>query len=257
MKETLKISIIGTGNVATHIASALKENNIEVSHLFGRNKEKLSLLSEKIGATPLYSLDDIPNQLCLVCVSDDAIVEVINAIPSHIPIAYTSGSVKISSMKERKDLGVFYPLQTFTKDKEVNFFEVPLFIESNNDYFTQTLFDLAWTISRSVQYADSEERSKLHLAAVFVNNFTNHIITLSQNYCKEEKVDFDHLRPLLEETISKLKKRDGFDNQTGPAKRNDLKTIDFQKEQLSGNSKEVYEIITKSILKTYFPDDEL
>ncbi len=247
----MEISIIGTGNVATHIAIALKENNIQVSHIFGRDENRLNSICQKVEAKAISSFSDLPKQLCIICISDDAIADVIPKIDADIPIAYTSGSVPISSLLERKNIGVFYPLQTFTKNKEVNFFEVPIFIESNNEYFTQNLFDLAWKISRTVNYATSEERAQLHLAAVFVNNFTNHIICLAQEYCEVEKIDFNHLRPLLDETISKIKHQSAFENQTGPAKRNDVRTIEIQERKLSGHAKEVYKVLTRSILNTY------
>ena len=247
----MNVTLLGTGNVATHLAIALKENDVHVSHIFGRNKDKLNAICKKVDAKAITSFSDIPQQLCIICISDDAIAEVIQQIDVDIPIAYTSGSVDISSLIQRKNMGVFYPLQTFTKNRKVNFFEVPIFIESNNEYFTQTLFDLAWKISRTVNYATSEERAQLHLAAVFVNNFTNHILCLAQDYCEVEKVDFNHLRPLLKETISKIEQQSAYQNQTGPAKRNDTKTIEIQEQQLNGHTKEVYEAITKSILNTY------
>ncbi len=251
MKIIEQITIIGTGKVATHLASSFLANKVHVSHIFGRNPILTEKICKKINAKAIYSFADLPKQLTIICVSDDAILEVVKKIEENIPIAYTSGSVQISSLPSRKDIGVFYPLQTFTKEREVNFFEVPIFIESNNEYFTQTLFDLAWKISRKVKYANSEERSKLHLAAVFVNNFTNHIIYLAQEYCKENNVDFQDLEPLLLETIEKLKSSPAIDNQTGPAKRGDLKTIDFQKKQLEGKTLEIYTILTESIINTY------
>ena len=253
----MKISIIGSGKVATHLATSFIENDIQVSHIYGRNVDRLNALCKSIDAKAVTSIQDLPNQLCILCISDDAISEVIQKINPTIPVAYTSGSVKISSIKERDNIGVFYPLQTFTKDRKVNFFEIPIFIESNNEYFTQTLFDLAWNISRTVNYATSEERAKLHLAAVFVNNFTNHILCLAQEICAKEGVDFNHLRPLLKETISKIDHQPALNNQTGPAKRRDKQTIDFQENQLSGNVLEVYETLTKSILNTYKRENEL
>lgn len=251
MGVTEHITIIGTGNVASQLSKSFRKNGITISHVFGRDVYKANVLAEDIDAKICTSLVDLPNQLTILCVSDDAIKEVVENIDPKIPIAYTSGSVQISSLPQKENLGVFYPLQTITKDREINFFEVPIFIESNNDYFTQTLFDLAWKISRTVKYATSEERSKLHLAAVFVNNFTNHILHLAQELCIKEDVDFDHLRPLLKETIAKIDIHSAFDNQTGPAKRSDQVVIQSQMDKLNGTTKAVYEVITKSILKTY------
>ena len=251
------LSIVGSGNVAFQLSKAFSKEGMNVSHIYSRNKVTANQIANQIDCIVVDDISDLPNQLCIVCVSDDSVVEVVNSISEEIPVAYTSGSITISSIAERDQLGVFYPLQTFTKERPVNFFEVPIFIESNKDYFTSTLFDLAWTISRTVEHSSSEQRAEMHLAAVFVNNFTNHIIHLAKDYSDRNNIDFEFLKPLLKETIEKLDKSTPFDSQTGPAKRNDDSVINSQKNKLSGDMKDVYNTITKSIINTYDQNDKL
>ena len=258
MKEfNSSITIIGSGNVANQLAKVFTKEGVHVSCIYGRNKLTVQALANEIDAAIIENIKQVPDQLCIVCVSDDSVVEVINSIPKEIPVAYTSGSIKISAIGDRKNIGVFYPLQTFTKDRSVDFFEIPIFIESNNAYFTSTLFELAWKISRTVEHSSSEKRAELHLAAVFVNNFTNHIVHLAQEYAASQDINFDFLRPLLKETINKLESSSALQSQTGPAKRNDLGVIDSQEKKLDHEMKQVYSVLTKSIIKTYHKDDEL
>ena len=255
MSEVDSISIIGSGNVANRLAIAFSEEGVAVSHIFSINQTTAKELAQKVGAKVLSDVNDLPKQLCVVCVPDDVLNSVIDSINDDVAIAYTSGSVEISSFKSRKNLGVFYPLQTFSKERKIDFFNIPIFIESNNDYFTSTLFDLAWKISREVNHANSEERKKMHIAAVMVNNFTNHMVHLSQKYAIENKIDFAHLQPLLQETIAKLKDHSAFDSQTGPARRGDENVIEEHLSKLSGRTKEIYQLISKSITETYTKND--
>ena len=151
-------------------------------------------------------------------------------------------------------LGVFYPLQTFTKNRIVNMKEVPFFIEATNKRFGDLLVDLASVISDNVNIATSEERSKLHLAAVFVNNFTNHILHQAKMYSDDNDVNFSHLMPLLSETIHKVKNHNPKDVQTGPAKRGDEQTIRHQMKNLEGDALAIYTLLTDSIKKTHLEE---
>ncbi len=248
-----KISIVGLGNVGSHLYAAFLQEGISVTHVVSRSKPSESILTQSIW---LKNSEELPkNQLVIVCVPDDSIREVLTHIPAQCPVAYTSGSVELPQLPERQKLGVFYPLQTFTKGKEVNIFEVPFFIEARDNEFASELFDLAWKISRKVSYASSEERKKLHLAAVFINNFTNHLAHISKTYLEKHELDFNHLKPLLKETAHKLETQDPFDAQTGPARRNDQSVIEEQLRALNDPiQKELYRLFSKSIHQTYFND---
>ncbi len=248
-----KISLIGLGNVGSHLYQAFLDAGIEVSHVLIRNGKAPSFLDNRTEI--INNPEDLPHdQLVLICVPDSVIPSLIDAIPESCPIAYTSGSVDLNSLPKNRTIGVFYALQTFTVGTKVNLFEVPIFIEANDAEFSSRLFDLAWAISRKVSYANSEERLHLHIAAVFINNFTNHIAYISKKHLEAHGLDFDHLKPLLKETAHKLESITPFDAQTGPARRNDQIVIDRHLENLDGMQREIYELLSKSIHKTYFND---
>ena len=246
-----KVTLIGTGNVSFHLCKAFCERKIEVS-LYGRNKTELEEFRNQFKIKLVDKIEQIDEKsLVILCVNDDKICSILSNLNLEISVAYTSGSVTLNSLPERENLGVFYPLQTFSKARKVDIFKTPFLIEATNEYFSQILFDLAWIISSKVEFADSEKRKHLHLAAVFANNFTNHLFYLSKDYLSKNNIDFNLLTPLIKETFSKLEDLNPFEAQTGPAKRMDFETIDKQKNLLEGNNLEIYEVITKSILETY------
>lgn len=247
-----KISIIGSGNVATHLALAFNDQGIDVTHIYSRNEFSGKHLAGRVFAEYAGNINDLPtNQLALICVPDDQIKAVALDIPEGIPLAYSSGSVELSTISTDNEIGVFYPLQTFSKDQNVDIFQVPILIEANNEHFSSTLFDLAWKISRKVEYANSEKRRELHLAAVWINNFVNHCIYQANAICDEFELDKSLLQPLLKETVKKALRDNPKEIQTGPARRGDNSTIDRHLSMQSGIRKELYEIMTRSIQNTY------
>lgn len=249
------ISVVGAGNVATHLSKGLQSSGVKINAVCSRNAALAEVLADELGAAAISEYSDIPDgDLVLLCVSDDAIATVLNEIPERYPVAYTSGSVELSRMPQRENLGVFYPLQTFSKTKEVNLFEVPFLIEATDAGFAQSLFDLAWKLSRKVQFASSADRKHLHLGAVLVNNFTNHLALLAKKHLDQHGLDWQLLKPLMEETIDKLKTTDPYDAQTGPARRNDQHTISEHISMLEGLPKEIYDVISRSIQQTYNAD---
>ena len=246
------IGIIGSGNVAWHLAHHLKNEGLTIDWIYSRNAITGNELGESLQVPFISTLEKVSTDLALVCVNDDSIQSIIGQLPATVSIAYTSGTKPLADLLTgQSQIGVFYPLQTFSKEKALNLFEVPFFIEAENSVFAQQLFDLAWKLSRSVQFASSEERKYLHLSAVMVNNFTNHLFFLADDYLKKHDLDWNHLKPLIRETVSKLDSLSPFDAQTGPARRNDQITIDMQLALLNGESKELYRLFTESILKTY------
>jgi predicted short-subunit dehydrogenase-like oxidoreductase (DUF2520 family) len=256
-KPIQSVSIVGAGNVATHLAQELQDNGVQVGCVYSRNQESARTLANLLRCDAISDLKHIPEKdLVLVCVSDDAISAVLGQIPPVYSVAYTSGSVEVDHLPQRKNLGVFYPLQTFSKQKKVNIFEVPFLIEATNTEFAQSLFDLAWKLSRKVQFASSEERKHLHLGAVLVNNFTNHIAFLAKEYLDKHQLDFELLKPLMQETFDKLKTTEPLNAQTGPARRNDLQTISEHISMLDGLPREIYEVISRSIQQTYNSEEK-
>lgn len=255
MKGITSISIIGTGNVAFHLGNAFFEKGIQIDFVYSRTKSKAIELASNWKSTATDALTDLNSDLILICISDDAIPEIIAQLPNNISVAYTSGAIGIHEINRPTNIGVFYPLQSFSKNKAVEIFEVPLLIEADSIELAQKLFDLAWTISRKVSFVNSAERKKYHLAAVWVNNFTNHMVYQAKSYLVKENLDFNILLPLLAETADKLKTLDPYAAQTGPAKRNDQHTIHLHEDMLNGISKELYSLISKSITDTYNSHD--
>ena len=245
------IAIAGLGNVGSQLAQAFSDVGVPVKELYSRDQDLARNWADKLNAKALDSLSDISSDLCLVCVSDSAVEEVISQLPSATKAAYTAGSIQLEDLSRSGQTGVLYPLQTFTKGRKINLFEVPFLIEAKNPDFAKQLFDLAWKISRKVMYMDSEERRKVHLAAVFVNNFVNHQIYIAEQLASQYNFDKSLLYPLLEETVGKAMEQGAFSSQTGPARRNDLNVIQAREAMLSGTAKEIYQVLTKSIISTY------
>lgn len=249
MSRFKNITIIGAGNVAFHLGNHLIKNNFTINSVYNRSIKNGKQLAQQLGATFIENLTFIPKNtsLVLVCVADDAIASVMECIPAHFKIAYTSGSVKLEDVSTKKQLGVFYPLQTFTKDKPLNLEEVPFFIESNDSQFATELTALAKELSSNVFYASSEQRFHLHISAVMVNNFVNHLYTLANEHLEANELSINHLIPLIKETTSKLNDTPPVKAQTGPAKRNDQAVINKHLQALSGSTKEIYALISSSI----------
>lgn len=248
------VSIIGSGNVATQLGKAFVQNGISVSHVASRNPAHGASLASQLGAAACNIADLPKDQLAVVCVSDDAIAQVLDALPASIPAAYTSGSVGIDQLPERPQLGVFYPLQTMSKTSELNIIEVPILVESNDPIFLETLFDFAEFLSPQTRMVNSEQRRKIHLAAVWINNFTNHVVHQAQEIAREQQVDYTLLQPLLRETFRKLEHQSAFDAQTGPARRGDTRIIETHVNSMEGTRKELYALLSRSIQETYGND---
>lgn len=255
MKGIQSISIIGTGNVAFHLGNSFFDQGIRISSVYGRNKNEAEAFANRWKSKSVEHISDLEADLILVCVSDDAISLILRQLPTTQKIAYTSGSIELSSFQNHENLGVFYPLQTFSKNKELNLNEVPFLIEGKTPELSQALFDLAWKLSSKVSFANSSDRKKYHLAAVWVNNFTNHLAFQSKAIIDKEELNWDYLLPLLKETTAKLLALDPYDAQTGPARRNDQTVIEAHAEMMDGIQKEIYLLLSKSINDTYNKHD--
>ncbi|TVZ51537.1 Rossmann-like and DUF2520 domain-containing protein [Dokdonia sp. Hel_I_53] len=249
------INIIGTGNVAWHLARAFgSKNEVIVMQIAGRNHKKLEAFKDF--TRELVSISQlVPADVTIVAVSDDSINNVYNKIPFQDQlVVHTSGFTEMLSRKHTSNhTGVFYPLQSFSKeDTELSFKEIPILIEAADDKNEKTLRVLADVISDNVQVINSNQRKHLHLAAVFANNFTNYCYTIAEDICKQNEIPFDTLHPLLLKTSEKAIQNGPKQSQTGPAKRNDLNVINTQQELIKDPThKRVYETITKAIQHLY------
>lgn len=251
----LNIGIIGSGNVASHLATIFIEKGLIIKFIYSPNKANATLLAQKVNALVVNSLDFSKQKidLLILAIKDDVIEDICTQIklPNNAIIAHTSGSISIDALNNFENTGIFYPLQTFTKDKAIDFGEVPILIEALQPTTTSLLLELGKKISSNVLYVDSEKRKIIHLAAVFTNNFTNALLTIAENLLSEHQVDSSILYPLAQETIAKAKALGAKNAQTGPAKRED---IIVQKEHLKllnqEKYKEIYILISKLIAAT-------
>lgn len=245
----IKVVVIGSGNVAQHLTYAF-ENAVttELVQVFSRKKETISKLPNFHEIT--NDFNEIKEaDLYVIAVSDDAVAEVASQLPfKNRLVVHTSGSVAMEALPDDNRKGVFYPLQTFSKSKEVDFKNIPVCLEAEftGDFVTIDL--AAKAISEKAMSINSQQRKSLHVAAVFVNNFVNHLYTLGAEICKENQVPFEILKPLILETADKVMQLSPTDAQTGPAKRHDSSTIATHLDFLSDeNLNNIYKILTKSI----------
>ena len=247
-----KILIIGAGNVATNVGFGLKQAGYEIAGCYSRTLASARQLANDLETVVLSELTELPaHDLILICVPDAAIATVISQLPTDSNIAYTSGTISLNELPNTHKIGVFYPLQTFTKNKLIELKTVPFFVESKDKKLEDKLLSTVKQIGLRAEITSSEQRKQIHIAAVFVNNFTNHLAYLAKQHVEKYQLSWENLLPLLAETFAKINTENPKEIQTGPARRNDLNVIEKHLNELSGNEKEIYKAITDSILHTY------
>ena len=238
-----KIILIGAGNVAHHLGSALCCVGHQIIQVISKNENNARALAERVNADFGTDITNIKRaDFVLIAINDDAIASVAAQI-KNMPFAHTSGSVSIENG------GVFYPLQTFSKSVSVEIKKVPFCITAVDKSFENTLLEVAKSISNIVCQIDENQRKTLHLAAVFACNFSNQMYYIAEDLLKKSDLDFEMLKPLITETANKIKNLSPSNAQTGPAKRNDLETIKKQINLLEDDDlKAIYNLITAQIL---------
>ena len=248
----ISIVILGTGNVAKHLFDAFTaQNGVEIIQVYGRSQNAFSYFN------PIHTTSDLSNikeaDIYIVAISDDAISEVSKFLVAKKGlIVHTSGSIPMNILPIKHRRGVFYPLQTFTANRKVDFKEIPICIEAENKADYELLIELGSAISAKVIQLDSVQRKALHLAAVFASNFTNHMYHIAQEICIQNDAPFELLLPLINETATKIQDLSPFDAQTGPARRNDKGTHEKHLVQLKHKKhRKIYSLLSKSIQKTY------
>jgi predicted short-subunit dehydrogenase-like oxidoreductase (DUF2520 family) len=248
----MEIVLIGTGNTATILGRMLKKAGHTIVQIYGRNAKAASELAYELDteSTNYWSVVTRTANLYLIAVSDIAIEEVIKEI--HLPqstIVHTAASISKNVLKNTSaHYGVLYPLQSLRK--EITYLpQVPIIIDASDESTLHLLENLAATLSNTVIAAGDEQRVKLHLAAVFCNNFVNHIYKLTEQYCIDEGLDFTLLLPLIKETADRLDAISPSNAQTGPAIRNDENTINKHIELLKSHPdlQNIYILLTQSI----------
>lgn len=242
------IVLFGTGNVATHLFNALFEaQNHKIIQVYNHQPGSLAIFQNKISTTS--KLDDVVEaDIYLLALKDEAIPEIALKLKDKGAILlHTSGATSLSALEPFESRGVLYPLQTFSRNKPVNFNHVPICIEANNSQSLEIVETLAEDLSEKVYHLSSHQRKWMHLAAVFVCNFVNHLYTEGEEICKENNLPFEILQPLIAETASKIENLKPFEAQTGPARRADTGVINSHLNLLQGDRKKIYEILTSSI----------
>lgn len=250
----ISITILGSGNVAQNLFEAfLASNNVSITQVVGRNISNLDFFKGRVNLatyTDELQLADV----YIMAISDDAIGAVAAKLKLKGLLVHTSGAVGLSDLKNHKRIGVFYPLQTFTLGKFLNFSDIPICVESNSEDDLELLKRLGSTLSTRVTAISSEQRKALHVSAVYVNNFTNYMYTIGQDICLQNEVEFSMLQPLIKETAEKITTIKPFDAQTGPAKREDQKTLHAHLNLLDDkNHREIYTLLSNSIKLRHQP----
>ncbi|MBT8273818.1 MAG: DUF2520 domain-containing protein [Bacteroidia bacterium] len=249
----IKIVILGAGNVATHLFKAFnKSDKLSVNQWYNRNIKSLQSFKNEVDICDDLALLKAAD-IYILAVSDDAVQELSQALPfENKLVAHTSGSVNIHDLDKKHRRAVFYPLQTFSKNVEMDFKNVPFCIEALEKNDLSLLKTLADSIGSPSQKINTEQRQTLHLAAVFVNNFTNQLYRIGHEISDVKNVNFDILKPLILETAKKVQTVSPFNAQTGPAKRRDKKTIKKHLKLLESDlHKDIYKLLTESIQKTH------
>lgn len=246
--------VIGSGNVATHFARALQHAGAKILCIYSRTAEHAAEAGKLLGIPYTSEWEQVPENgnLYLYAVSDAALPGLLarELAPQALHV-HTAGSISLDVFPASKpNHGVIYPLQTFSKDKELNFSEVPLLVEAVTPEITNKLINFAGTLSTAVYTIKSAQRQKIHLAAVFACNFVNHMYAIADEILCASDIPVGVLRPLIAETASKIKTLSPADAQTGPAVRNDKLIIDKHLTLLKQYPElhEIYNMISNSII---------
>ena len=252
-----RIAIIGTGNVPWHLAPALENAGHTVTEVYSRDLHRASKITARLYATePKDDLDfsDSEAEIYIIAVSDHAIPAIADSIilPEESILVHTSGSVHLTALaySSASYTGIFYPLQSFSKSREIDFEDVPFLLESDDQEVLSKLKILAKSLSPHQYLVKSKDRMALHLAAVFASNFTNHLLRISEEIMNRQGLDFEMLKPLIIEQVSKSLQMGAKAAQTGPALRGDVSTLDQHYQFLNYNEQvaEIYKLISQDII---------
>lgn len=242
-----KIVLIGAGNVATNLGSALYASGLNIVQVYSRKLESAKGLAEKVNASYVNSFSELlaDADLFIISIPDSTIPQIALDFPMVKGIiVHTSGSTDISVLSriQSKGYGVFYPFQTFTKSRIIPFTDIPLCLEANSSETYELLQKIALQLSSKVIAMDSSTRTWLHLTGVFTNNFTNHLLSIAHKFAIDKGFNFNLIDPLLRETIQKALIDNPRNVQTGPAIRFDQTTINLHIDKLKAYAPELAEI---------------
>ena len=250
----MRIVLVGAGGLGTNLGLALHEAGHDVLAVFSRTMEHARMLAERIGSQPTDDICALPNEadLFIVSVKDAVLTDVVQQLMQGREeqyFAHTAGSMSLTLFQGMaRHYGVFYPMQSFSKERRINFSEVPVFLEASDVQTLTLLKTLSATLTPHVYELSTDERRYLHLAAVFACNFANHCYALSAEILQQHGLPFNVMLPLIDETARKVHHLSPLEAQTGPAIRYDLNVINKQQQLLDDPAmKELYERLSKSI----------
>ncbi len=259
------VSFVGAGNLAWHLAAALDNAGFPVREVYSRNRHQAQKLVARLyEGKPKDNLDfsSSASKVFIIAVPDDAVEQVAKEIilPDEAILVHTSGSQPLEKLAyaAASSTGVFYPLQTFTKGVKVEFSLVPIFIESESEPAVHQLMTMGRAISRQVFQLNSQKRLALHLAAVVASDFTNHMLTLAHDLARENNLDFNWLKPLVAETVSRALQAGPLQVQSGPARQSDFETLDRHLELLQSNPElaDLYRLVSQHIVDRHSTDTD-
>lgn len=259
-KPDIKIAIIGAGNVATRLGLAMKERGLDIVGVASRGGESARILASKLGCAAYSSASQIPPEasFILIATQDHAVADAVAQLPeSGAVVAHTSGSVPLDVVAAKfARAGVLYPLQTFSRDVDVNVAEVPFFTEATDGETLAIIDALASSLSFTVHHADSRLRSRLHVAGVLTSNFPIWLLKITEDLLSGEGLPLSTVAPLMKATIEKAFEVGPESAMTGPARRGDRATIAKHMQILAGDDREIYRLLSEAILNHYHPENE-
>ncbi|MDH6353910.1 putative short-subunit dehydrogenase-like oxidoreductase (DUF2520 family) [Dysgonomonas sp. PH5-45] len=250
----MKIVLIGAGNLATQLASALTAASHQIVQIYSRTKESAQALAEKTNTSFTTDIKQITSDadIYIFSVTDSVVVNLIEQMPFNNGLwLHTAGSLPMNVFEGYcANFGVIYPFQTFSKKRNVGFRNIPFLTEANNELSMEKINDLLAKVSGSIRPLSSDKRKYMHLTGVFACNFVNHLYHISENILNKEDIPFDIILPLIEETANKVKTLSPQEAQTGPAIRMDRNIIDKHLSLLDDkNHREIYRLLSEDIFK--------
>jgi predicted short-subunit dehydrogenase-like oxidoreductase (DUF2520 family) len=255
--ERMRICLIGAGNLATQLGMALSEKGHQIVQVWSRTSKRAAELASKLNCEYTAEISSIysDTDIYIIAVSDQSIESILSKhVWGNTLVVHTAGSIPMDILAPYcTNYGVFYPFQTFTVEKKVDFDQIPLCIEANTPQNLEVLNTLALSLSQNIRIVDSNHRQQIHLAAVFVCNFVNHFYAVGEELLREKGLDFEILKPLILETASKVVDQSPKSSQTGPAIRNDKNVMDKHLAMLENHPdlKKLYSLISERIIQTH------
>lgn len=255
METRNDIVLVGAGNLATSLAMALKEHGMAPIAIWSRTEASASALASMVGCRWETSIDALPDaDIVMIAVADSALRDVARRVAARYPgalLLHTAGSIPMDALREAgaARYGVFYPMQTMSRQNIVPFAGVSIFIEACDDDTASIIENIARSLSEKVVYATSEQRKALHVAAVFACNFPNALYNMTYELMQRNGLPFDAMLPLIDEAARKVHRMSPLEAQTGPARRGDINVMNAHKAMLDDELAGIYSMMSDYIMK--------